>query len=84
MQTLRQFDEVIAALGGGSATGRLCKSRPSAVCNWRRRQGRFPCRYYWEIRCALYARGYRPALHLFNFYEGAALRPLLEAERTAA
>jgi hypothetical protein len=71
-QTLCQFDEVIDALGGGSATARVCGQRPSAVCNWRVRDARFPCRYYWEIRCALAERGYVPSLALFNFYRGEA------------
>lgn len=84
LQTLSDFDEVIDALGGGSATARMCEQRPSAVCNWRRRHAQFPCRYYWEIRCALEDRGYYPSMELFGFFKGKAALKLIDVSSIAA
>ena len=70
LQPLWEFNDVLKTLGGATAVARLCKQQPSAVTNWRRRVGRFPCRYYIAIRCALEDRGYYPSLELFNFFRG--------------
>lgn len=67
MQAIFEFDEVITLLGGASTTARMCTQYPSAICNWRAK-GRFPCKYYWVLRWELEAKGYCPAIALFNFY----------------
>jgi hypothetical protein len=72
MATLRplyDFEAVIYALGGTSALARMCELQaPAAVCNWRQRNGQFPCRYYWVIKRALADHGYVPARELFTFH----------------
>jgi hypothetical protein len=73
LQPLWEFNDVLDALGGGSAVARLCEQQPSAVSNWRRRHGRFPCKYYLALRCALEDRGFYPDLQLFNFFKAGAL-----------
>lgn len=70
MRVLDQFEDVIDVLGGPAAVGRLCGQATSAVCCWRKRNERFPCRYYWEIRAALQLRGCYPSSGLFNFFKG--------------
>jgi hypothetical protein len=73
MTPLWDFDEVVKALGGPSAVGRLTNNPASAVCGWRRTKkgaggtARFPPKYYWLIKFALEEKGFYAPLDLFGF-----------------
>jgi hypothetical protein len=67
LQPLWDFDDVIEALGGPTAVGRLTGNPASGVCNWKRSHSRFPPKYYFLIKTALQDRGYYAPLDLFGF-----------------
>lgn len=69
-EQFRTIDDVIKALGGPTAVGRLTGNPASGVCNWKRAgdNARFPPKYYRIITAALRARNYHgPVDHLFGF-----------------
>lgn len=78
LQPLWTFHDVVDALHGPVAVGRLTGQTCAAVCNWRRYHGLFPCKYYFAIRGALADEGYFAPISLFTFY-GAN-----ESEKTKA
>lgn len=59
LRVLTTYDEVLRALGGVTAVGKLTKASKSAVCNWRKMPGggRFPARHYWAMHKKLEALG---------------------------
>ena len=68
MQVLKTMDDVIAALGGPAAVGRLCDQPTSGVCNWKRENPHFPPKYFPTIQEALKEHGYTAAPFLFAFH----------------
>jgi hypothetical protein len=58
MQPLHTFDDVVTALGGPAAVGRLTSNPTCAVCNWRKKRDRFPAKYFDAMRTALAERGF--------------------------
>jgi hypothetical protein len=77
MQQLRPlwtYDEVLDALDGPGAVGKLTGQSCSAVCNWKRLRGVFPSKYYFTIKSALADRGYYAPISLFGFH-GAHKQP---------
>lgn len=66
MQPLWSFDDVVTALGGPAAVGRMTGNPPSAVCNWRTKRQRFPSKYYVAMRDELSARGYYAPMGLWG------------------
>jgi hypothetical protein len=68
-RTLTTFDEVVEELGGTGGLGRLVEQDSAAVCNWRRRRGRFPAKYYPEMMKALNKLGCDAPLDLWGFYK---------------
>jgi hypothetical protein len=67
MTPLWSFNDVLDALGGPSAVGRLTGNPPSAVCGWRRARNRFPPKYYFLMKSALEDKGYYAPLDLWGF-----------------
>jgi hypothetical protein len=68
LQPLWSFKEVVDALGGPVAVGRLTGQTCAAVCNWRRYRGLFPSKYYFCMRAALADEGYFAPISLWGFY----------------
>jgi len=69
-QKLRTFDDVVAKLGGASKVGALCEGQDSAaVCNWRRRRGRFPTKFHKVMIEKLEEQGASAPDHLWGFVE---------------
>lgn len=68
MHLLKTMDDVIAALGGPAAVGRLTDQPTSGVCNWKRDNPHFPPKYYPTIQKALGERGFTAAPFLFAFH----------------
>jgi hypothetical protein len=67
---LETFDDVVEALGGLAAVGKLCVDQDvAAVCNWKRRRSRFPTKYYKIMIAELDARGAFAPDHLWGFVE---------------
>ena len=64
---LATFDEVVEALGGKREVARICDQDTAAVCNWQRRRGKFPTRYFWVMKGELDARGVDAPLDLWGF-----------------
>jgi len=67
LQPLWTFDDVVDALGGPAAVGRITGNPASGVCNWKRGHARFPPKYYFVIKAALEDQGYYAPLDLFGF-----------------
>lgn len=68
LHPLWNFDDVVEALGGPTAVGRLTGQPASGVCNWKRGpRARFPPKYYFLIKLALEDKGYYAPLDLFGF-----------------
>jgi hypothetical protein len=68
LEPLATVQEVVAALGGTSATGRLTNAGASSVCCWKHpRNDKIPPKYYFVIKQALAARGYYADLAMFGF-----------------
>jgi hypothetical protein len=64
------FDEVVVVLGGTGAVGRLCDDQDSAaVCNWKRRRGRFPTKYHKVMMAELRKKRATAPDHLWGFVE---------------
>ena len=69
LKQLETFDEVVEALGGSSNVGQICDGQDAAaVCNWKRRRGWFPPKYYVVMMDELNARGADAPLDLWGFY----------------
>jgi len=71
LKTLHTVADIIDALGGPTATGRLVDMPGAAACNWRnpdRGPSKIPPKYYWTIKCALSDRGYDASLDCFGFH----------------
>jgi hypothetical protein len=67
---LQTFDDVVRVLGGPGKVGALCEGQDSAaVCNWRRRRGRFPTKYYPIMIEALAEQRATAPDHLWGFVE---------------
>ena len=64
---LRQFDEVVAALGGFDGVSRATDAAVTAIGNWRARGRKFPARHYLDIERALRRRGLTACETLFTF-----------------
>ena len=69
LQSLETYNDVVDALGGPVAVGRLTGQTCAAVCNWRRYRGLFPSKYYLCMQDALAAAGYLAPHQLWGFYE---------------
>jgi hypothetical protein len=68
-QRLEIFDAVVDALGGEREVARLCDDQDTAaVCNWRRRRGRFPTKYYPVMKEKLDELRIEAPLDLWGFY----------------
>ena len=67
MQPVWTFEDVIDVLGGPSAVARLTYQHSQSIPIWRK-QGSFPTRYYFVMKCALADRGYYAPLSLWAFY----------------
>jgi hypothetical protein len=68
-QQLDSFDAVVDALGGEREVARLCDDQDTAaVCNWRRRRGRFPTKYYPVMKEKLDELHVEAPLDLWGFY----------------
>lgn len=66
---IENIDEIIEALGGTVATGKICGLNPPAVSMWKTRAG-IPAEHYFTICDALEAVGKPlPAKRLFGFPE---------------
>jgi hypothetical protein len=68
LQPLKTFKQVVDALGGPVAVGRITDQSCAAVCNWRSYHGLFPCKYYPTIQDALEPLGFTASMTLFNFH----------------
>ncbi|WP_338834765.1 hypothetical protein [Bradyrhizobium septentrionale] len=68
LQPLWTFNDVVDALGGPVAVGRITGQTCAAVCNWRRYRGLFPSKYYFCMRAALADEGYFAPISLWGFY----------------
>jgi hypothetical protein len=64
---LKTFDDVVDALGGKSAVGRMLDQNSAAVCNWKRRRQRFPTKFYLIMKDELDARGADAPPDLWGF-----------------
>jgi hypothetical protein len=68
LKPLWTFQAVVDALHGPVAVGKICRDQTcAAVCNWRSYHGKFPCKYYWDIKAALADEGYFAPISLFTF-----------------
>jgi hypothetical protein len=75
LQPLWTFNEVLDVLGGPGAVGDICEGKSCAcVCNWRSYNGKFPAKYYWDIKAALADTdpGYFAPISLFTFNNSEA------------
>jgi hypothetical protein len=69
MRKAKTFDAVVVALGGERRVANLCDDQDTAaVCNWRRRRGHFPSKYYIVMKEELDALGVEAPLKLWGFY----------------
>ncbi|MBR0753470.1 hypothetical protein JQ604_14880 [Bradyrhizobium jicamae] len=68
LRTLTTFNEVVEALGGPVALGKLTGQTCAAVCNWRRYRGLFPPKYWPCMSEALAEVGCSAPLSLWGFY----------------
>jgi hypothetical protein len=67
---LETFDEVVEKLGGAGKVGALCQGQDAAaVCNWKRRRGCFPAKYYPVMIDELNARHADAPRELWGFYK---------------
>lgn len=61
------YDQVLDALGGPAGVAKVTHQTSGSVCNWRRRQGKFPCKHYPKMKIALEERGYFAPIALWSF-----------------
>ena len=47
------FNLIVAALGGTGEAAKKLGRRPSEICQWRTKYGRFPAEMYWTVQDAL-------------------------------
>jgi len=78
MLMLRDFDDVVAALGGKAAVSRLVGSTPPIVYGWKLSSGTFPAKHYQIIKAELADRGKCAPLSLFSFNTPIAVLRKLE------
>lgn len=69
---LTTFNGVVKALGGKRNVGIMTKTSTADVCNWKRRRGRFPTKYYLIMKRELEARRVTAPDHLWGFFEEEA------------
>jgi hypothetical protein len=70
LRLLETFDDVVDELGGLAAVGRLCDNQDAAaVCNFKRRRGTFPTKYYKLMIAELNERGATAPDDLWGFVE---------------
>jgi hypothetical protein len=78
LRELKTFDSVVKALGGKREVARICgivtgdavnRQDTTAVCNWKRRRGKFPTKYYPVMIEELEARGATAPHTLWGFYK---------------
>ena len=53
------FEFIVDALGGVFETARAIGRRPTQICQWRKRYGRFPAETYFIVQAALKRAGYK-------------------------
>jgi hypothetical protein len=68
LRPLWTFNDVVDALGGPVAVGRLTGQSCACVCNWRSYRGLFPSKYYFVLKGALADRGFYAPISLWGFY----------------
>jgi hypothetical protein len=68
MELLETVDEVIDALGGTTATGRIAIRSPQSVTNWRNAQ-KLPCGTFLRLNRALEAIGKKAPPELWGMEE---------------
>ena len=79
LQPLWSFNDVVDALGGPVAVGRITGQTCAAVCNWRRYRGLFPSKYYFVMKAALADRGFYAPISLWGFYGTSTIENKKEA-----